>query len=145
MLYNIFFFLKMCTLLLLVQQLRLSVPSRYEYIPAPSLTWSAAQHACQEKGMQLVSIESEAEQDRIRKMISKARSGETDIYTWTGCHKDATGVFRWIATGQLCGRKGSTYHNWHQGEPNNSDGNGKACVEMRSHVDNYQVREDTLA
>ena len=133
----------MCTLLLLVQQLGLSVPRRYEYIPEPSLTWSAAQHACQEKGMQLVSIESEAEQDRIRKMIGNAKSGEPAIYTWTGCHKDATGVFRWIATGQLCGRGGS-YHNWHAGEPNNSDGDGKTCAEMRSHQGNYEVREDTI-
>ncbi|MBY0307654.1 MAG: C-type lectin domain-containing protein [Phycisphaerales bacterium] len=94
------------------------------YTLLPPGTWTMAMSRAAQMGAQLVTIESQEENDFIRDQVltfdGAARSA------WIGLSDSAVeGQFRWM--------NGSTasYRNWSPGEPNESNG-GEDCVEMYS-------------
>uniref|UniRef100_A0A3Q3FCX2 C-type lectin domain-containing protein n=1 Tax=Labrus bergylta TaxID=56723 RepID=A0A3Q3FCX2_9LABR len=81
------------------------------------MNWTDAQQYCREKYTDLATIESMADNNRLK--------GTESTFTWIGLHDDPLswkGIggnernsWRWSSTGEFTGRDN---HNWRQSEPN---------------------------
>lgn len=89
-----------------------------EYIVEPGpLTWLQARDACAARGAHLVTIESQAENDRVRSLVPGY------LHVWIGLSRQ-TGYWQWVDGAY------PYYTKWASGEPNNYGGN-ELYVEMR--------------
>jgi hypothetical protein len=83
--------------------------------------WSLAQRFCIDRGLDLVVIEDEAENEFVASTI---KSTSRELW-WIGLtDQGSEGNFRWV------GAKTPTYLNWGPEEPNNSGFGGEDCVAM---------------
>jgi len=83
--------------------------------------WADASSACKSIGMNLVSIETAAEQLLVASGLPKL----DDTTLWWTSGSDASGVWTWTATG-----RDLNYTNWYHGEPKKID-NSAHAVGMR--------------
>uniref|UniRef100_A0A3Q3GGY3 C-type lectin domain-containing protein n=1 Tax=Labrus bergylta TaxID=56723 RepID=A0A3Q3GGY3_9LABR len=94
------------------------------------MNWTDAQQYCREKYTDLATIESMADNNRVK--------GTESTFTWIGLHDDPLswkGIggnernsWRWSSTGEFTERD---KHNWRQSEPNSLYGQ-QHCVVMNS-------------
>ncbi|XP_017768248.1 PREDICTED: C-type lectin 37Da-like [Nicrophorus vespilloides] len=87
-------------------------------------SWYKAFMACSKLGMELLSIDSVEEFDKIHTLVKEKMEYRNGLTIWTaGAMKDV-GEFNWMNTGNpvLSTR-------WHQGEPNNDGGNSH-CLQI---------------
>ncbi|CAB3379369.1 Hypothetical predicted protein [Cloeon dipterum] len=98
--------------------------SKYYVLSTKKLIWEQALLFCKEKGMQLASIETEAENKALYKLI-----GETKRTFWaSGTDLGSEGTFYWNGTGS----KVEGFTNFDKGEPNNFNGT-EHCLELVAH------------
>ncbi|KAJ8940564.1 hypothetical protein NQ318_012963 [Aromia moschata] len=82
---------------------------------------------CRQQGMQLVSIPTQAINDRLGKYIGEIGVGNGHFWT-SGTNLADVNQWIWLSTGE-----NFVYTNWHPGEPSykNSDNVTENCVEAR--------------
>ncbi|CAG9856170.1 unnamed protein product [Phyllotreta striolata] len=87
--------------------------------------WYKALQFCRQQGMQLLSIATKTENDRIGKFLID--NGISYGHYWTSA-TNLAGDHRWIwlSTGQPM-----VYTNWDSGEPNSAHNSTENCVEVR--------------
>ncbi|KAI4896350.1 hypothetical protein NFI96_021815 [Prochilodus magdalenae] len=100
------------------------VPHRYHFV-SESKTWTEAQNYCRQTYTDLATINTRREMEYAYVSLIKKATG----FVWIGL-KRGTGEWQWSLTGGGSYRKGYTYLNWSDGEPNNANHN-KACVVMK--------------
>uniref|UniRef100_A0A3Q3FGX0 C-type lectin domain-containing protein n=1 Tax=Labrus bergylta TaxID=56723 RepID=A0A3Q3FGX0_9LABR len=83
------------------------------------MNWADAQQYCREKYTDLATIESMADNNRLK--------GIEPSQAWIGLHDDPLNSWRWSSTGEFTERDN---HNWRQSEPNSLY--GQHCVVMNS-------------
>jgi hypothetical protein len=97
-------------------------------------SWNGARAACADKGMRLVSIESEDENQNVMGIFND-QDGEAWDDLWLGGRETGSvRSFTWDAIGTLFWANGGTgnYTRWRSGEPSNdSGGGGNDCVSAR--------------
>ncbi|KAI0240749.1 hypothetical protein LSAT2_008471 [Lamellibrachia satsuma] len=88
------------------------------------MTWSDGRVYCQSlgEGADLVSIETQQENEFLIAMIREVNQLRRCVGTWTSGKKDPSGVWTWMATGQPFG-----YTYWMRGQPDNSGGIEDTC------------------
>ncbi|KAG5900635.1 hypothetical protein JTB14_005912 [Gonioctena quinquepunctata] len=83
-----------------------------------------AMQYCKQQNMELLSIETQAENDRIGLFL--VEKGLTYGHFWTSASKHANNRWVWLATGQNI-----AYTNWYWTEPNNIPFLNENCIEVR--------------
>ncbi|KAI4877370.1 hypothetical protein NFI96_033851, partial [Prochilodus magdalenae] len=100
------------------------VPHRYHFVNE-SKTWTEAQNYCRQTYTDLATINTRREMEYANVSLVNKATG----FVWIGLKRGA-GEWQWSLTGGGSYRKGYTYLNWSQGEPNNTN-NNEACVVMK--------------
>ncbi|KAF4518118.1 hypothetical protein B566_EDAN007819 [Ephemera danica] len=93
--------------------------------------WHEASDYCRSRGMELVTIETEAENNALIKKVNELLENEEpsfDSYFWIGLNDlGKEGEYRWTLTGTV-----ADYTFWNPGDPNNNglDGKPEHCVDI---------------
>ncbi|XP_045464914.1 collectin-11-like [Harmonia axyridis] len=101
--------------------------SIYYFEKEKPVNYFEAMTFCKTNGMDLVSIETEAENEKLLKYI-KANLNSFEHFWTSGNDLSAEGHFTWLATGEPF-----TYTNWKPSLPDNYD--DEDCVELRNFGD----------
>ncbi|XP_023021070.2 C-type lectin mosGCTL-1 [Leptinotarsa decemlineata] len=99
--------------------------SRYYFQTVFKANYFGAWQYCKQQNMELVSIETQAENDRIGLFL--VENGLTYAHFWTSASKHAdNNRWVWLATG-----RDIVYTNWYWTEPNNLPFLAENCIEAR--------------
>jgi len=98
--------------------------SDYLFVKSPRLTNDGARNYCLDRGMDLVSIDSQQEMDYLKSKTKRFYG------TWTGGRRILHSSFwRWLPTYEDWDAKNTNrYTNWASGEPNNNGGNEDCMI-----------------
>ncbi|KAK2840185.1 hypothetical protein Q5P01_013925 [Channa striata] len=90
----------------------------FYFLSSLSDSWTNARRDCQNKGADLVVIDSLKEQNFLSELIN--------VDTWIGLSdRDKEGTWKWVDESPLI------FTNWDNGEPNNLKPDGEDCAEIR--------------
>ncbi|XP_058456749.1 C-type lectin 37Da-like [Malaya genurostris] len=103
-------------------------------IPDIKANWFKAHEFCTTLGMELISIESQAEHNALIKFIRSTDKFSNATRFWIGASDLAEeGIYTWISSGRLV-----TFTNWAANEPNNIN-NTEHCIEIIHNIYINQV------
>nr|XP_023015125.1 macrophage mannose receptor 1-like [Leptinotarsa decemlineata] len=96
-----------------------SCPKTYLFQIKPEFNYNGAMEFCNERSMQLLSIQDEKEQMKIEEEMLKRN---IDHFYWTSGYL-ADGIWYWNEKEEM------SYQNWAKGQPDNKNGN-ESCLEI---------------
>ncbi|XP_017768246.1 PREDICTED: C-type lectin 37Db-like [Nicrophorus vespilloides] len=99
-------------------------------------TWFKAFMSCSKMGMQLLSIDSDEEFDKIHEFLKDKIEYKPELSIWTSGAMKRIGQFNWINTGYPV-----RLSKWHPGEPNNYGGR-EYCLKIWINDNRFLLDDD---
>ncbi|XP_055310894.1 C-type lectin 37Db-like [Sitodiplosis mosellana] len=102
------------------------VTKKYYLITLAPVNWFKAFNHCRSMDMNLVSITSKEENDRIIKQIQDENHQDKDFWT-SGNKLGSNGVYQWMSTGKVV-----KFTDWAQGQPDNQfrENQHESCINI---------------